>query len=192
VAEAGRTRDAIVERAVDVASKEGLEGLTIGRLAGDMRMSKAGLIGHFGSKERLQLAAVESAIERFRHEVWERVEDREPGLPRLRALCDAWVIYLEKPVFPGGCFFAAAATEFDDRGGPVRQKLASQARRWRRVLERDAEVAVKAGDLPRSVDPVQLAVDVYGVILVLNHDLMLLRDREAPVRARRAIRRLLS
>jgi AcrR family transcriptional regulator len=192
VAEAGRTRDAIVERAVNVASKEGLEGLTIGRLAGDLHMSKAGLIGHFGSKERLQLAAVESAIERFRQEVWERVEDREPGLPRLRALCEAWVMYLEKPVFPGGCFFAAAATEFDDRGGPVRQKLASQARRWRRVLERDAEVAVKAGDLPRSVDPVQLAVDLYGVILVLNHDLMLLRDREAPTRARRAIRRLLT
>jgi AcrR family transcriptional regulator len=192
VAEAGRTRDAIVERAVDVASKEGLEGLTIGRLAGDMRMSKAGLIGHFGSKERLQLAALESASERFSQAVWEPVEEREPGLPRLRALCDAWVAYLEKPVFPGGCFFAAAATEFDDRGGPVRNQLASHARRWRRVLEREARIAVKAGDLPKGLDPVQLAVELFGVILVLNHDLMLLRDREAPARARRAIRRLLS
>jgi AcrR family transcriptional regulator len=192
VAEAGRTRDAIVERAVDVASKEGLEGLTIGRLAGDLHMSKAGLIGHFGSKERLQLAALELAIDRFRREVWDRVEDREPGLPRLRALCDAWVMYMEKPVFPGGCFFAAAATEFDDRGGPVRQKLASQARRWRRVLERDARVAVEAGDLPGSVDPVQLAADLNGAMLGLNHDLMLLRDPEAPARARRAVSRLLT
>jgi AcrR family transcriptional regulator len=192
VAEAGRTRDAIVERAVDVASMEGLEGLTIGRLAGDLDMSKAGLIGHFGSKERLQLAALESANERFRREVWEPVKDQEPGLGRLRALCDAWVAYLEKPVFPGGCFFAAAATEFDDRSGPVREELASGARRWRRRLERDARAAVDAGDLPPDTDPAQLATDLNGVMLSLNHDLMLLRDRKAPARARRSMRRLLA
>jgi AcrR family transcriptional regulator len=191
VAEAGRTRDAIVERAVDVASKEGLEGLTIGRLAGDLDMSKAGLIGHFGSKERLQLAALEAAIETFRREVWEPAEDREPGLARLRALCAAWVTYVERPVFPGGCFFAAAATEFDDRGGPVREELTSEARRWRRVLEREIRTAMDAGDLAPDTDPAPLAMDQNGVILVLNNDLMLLRDREAPARARRAIRRLL-
>jgi AcrR family transcriptional regulator len=192
VAEAGRTRDVIVERAVDVASKEGLEGLTIGRLAADLEMSKAGLIGHFGSKERLQLAALEAAQERFRHEVWEPVEDQEPGLGRLRALGEAWVAYLEKPVFPGGCFFAAAATEFDDRGGPVREQLASGARRWRRRIERDALVAIDAGDLPPDTDTAQLATDLNGVMLSLNHDLMLLRDPEAPARARRAMARLLS
>jgi AcrR family transcriptional regulator len=192
VAEAHRTRDAIVERAVDVASKEGLEGLTIGRLAGDLDMSKAGLIGHFGSKERLQLAAIESAIERFRREVWEPVEDREPGLDRLRALCESWVSYLERRVFPGGCFFAAAAAEFDDRGGPVREKLAREARRWRRTLEGDAQTAADAGDLPKGLEPAQLAAELNGVILGLNHDLRLLRDRAAPVRARRSIARLLS
>ena len=192
MAEAGRTRDAIVERAVDVASKEGLEGLTIGRLAGDLDMSKAGLIGHFGSKERLQLAALEAAIETFRREVWEPAEDREPGLARLRALCAAWVTYVERPVFPGGCFFAAAATEFDDRGGPVREELTSEARRWRRVLEREIRTAMDAGDLAPDTDPAQLAMDLNGVILVLNNDLMLLRDRKAPARARRAIRRLLT
>src|SRR4051812_22426645 len=192
VAQAGRTRDAIVERAVDVASKEGLEGLTIGRLAGDLRMSKAGLIGHFGSKEQLQLAAIESAIERFRRQVWEPVEDREPGLHRLRALCDSWISYLERRVFPGGCFFAAAAAEFDDRGGPVREKLARQARRWRRTLEREAQAAVEAGDLPKGLEPAQLAADLNGVFLRLNHDLRLLRDCDAPARARQSVARLLS
>ena len=177
---------------MDVASKEGLEGLTIGRLAGDLDMSKAGLIGHFGSKERLQLAALEAAIETFRREVWEPAEDREPGLVRLRALCAAWVTYVERPVFPGGCFFAAAATEFDDRGGPVREELTSEARRWRRVLEREIRTAMDAGDLAPDTDPAQLAMDLNGVILVLNNDLMLLRDRKAPARARRAIRRLLT
>src|SRR3954471_9852888 len=165
VAEAQRTRDSIVERAVDVASKEGLEGLTIGRLAGDLRMSKAGLIGHFGSKERLQVAALESAIEIFTREVWEPAEHAEPGLARLHAICDAWVSYIERRVFPGGCFFAAAATEFDDRGGEVRNRLAHQARRWRRVLERDVRSAMEDGDLPRDADPEQLSTDLYGVIL---------------------------
>jgi AcrR family transcriptional regulator len=192
VVEAGRTRDAIVERAVDVASKEGLEGLTIGRLAGDLDMSKAGLIGHFGSKEQLQLAAIESASERFRREVWEPVEDREPGLQRLGALCESWVSYFERRVFPGGCFFAAAAAEFDDRSGPVREKLAREARRWRRRLEREAQAAVEAGELPNDVEAAQLAADVNGVFLGLNHDLRLLRDRDAPARARRSIARLLS
>src|SRR3954462_9783758 len=192
VADAARTRETIIDHAVGVASKEGLEGLTIGRLAGDLDMSKAGLIGHFGSKENLQLATLESAIEIFRREVWEPAEKHRPGIRRLRALCDAWVSYIERRVFPGGCFFAAAATEFDDRGGPVREELASEARRWRRVLEREIRAAVNAGDLSPDTDSAELAMDLNGVMLVLNNDLMLLRDRKAPARARRAIRRLLT
>src|SRR3954463_15604345 len=127
VAEAPRTTGTLLHPAVGVASKEGLEGLTIGRLAGDLDMSKAGLIGHFGSKENLQLATLESAIEIFRREVWEPAEKHRPGIRRLRALCDAWVSYIERRVFPGGCFFAATAPEFDDRGGPVRHRLADPA-----------------------------------------------------------------
>lgn len=191
VAEATRTRDAIVERAVEVASKEGLEGLTIGRLAGDLDMSKAGLIGHFGSKERLQLAALDAAIDIFRREVWEPIEGRKPGIRRLRALGEAWISYLERRVFPGGCFFAAAATEFDDRGGPVREELQSEAARWRRVLKREIRAAIADGDLPEDTDPDQMAMEMNGVILILNHDLRLLRDPEAGDRARRALRRLL-
>jgi AcrR family transcriptional regulator len=192
VAEANRTREAIVDRAVAVASKEGLEGLTIGRLAGDLDMSKAGLIGHFGSKERLQLAALEAAIEIFRREVWEPAEKHRPGIRRLQALCDAWVSYIERRVFPGGCFFAAAATEFDDRDGPVRDELAAEASRWRRVLKREIRTAVEDGDLPEGTDAEQLAMELNGVMLVFNHDVRLLRDPKAADRARRAMRRILS
>ena len=175
-----------------VASKEGLEGLTIGRLAGELNMSKAGLIGHFGSKEKLQLAALESAIAIFTREVWEPIEDLEQGIERLRGLCESWVSYLERRVFPGGCFFAAAATEFDDRGGPVREELAREARRWRRVLMREIKSAVDEGDLPDTTDPEQLAMEINGVMLILNHDFMLLRDRKAGERARRSIEGLLT
>src|SRR5688500_6501497 len=93
VAEAGRTRSSILDRAVQVSSVEGLEGVTIGRLAGDLAMSKSGVIGHFGTKEALQLATLEEALGVFRREVWERVSDVDAGLPRLLALCDAWTSY---------------------------------------------------------------------------------------------------
>ena len=192
VADAAKTRDAIVDRAVEVASQEGLEGLTIGRLAGDLDMSKAGLIGHFGSKERLQLAAFDAAAQVFKREVWDPVERRAPGLTRLRGICDRWIAYLERPVFPGGCFFAAAATEFDDRGGEVRDVIARQNARWRKVLRREIETAIENGELPKDTDAEQLAFELNGVALVLNNDLKLQRDRKAVARARRSMKRLLT
>jgi hypothetical protein len=102
------------------------------------------------------------------------------------------VSYLERRVFPGGCFFAAAATEFDDRAGPVREELASEATRWRRVLKREIRTAIEDGDLPKSTDPGQVAMELNGVVLILNHDLRLLKDPKAGDRARRAVRRILS
>src|SRR5215216_288519 len=99
-ADARNTRDAIVGRAVDVASLEGLEGITIGRLATDLHMSKAGVIGHFGSKEALQLAALDAATEVFRSEVWQPAAEARPGRERLEAICDAWVNYLARGTFP--------------------------------------------------------------------------------------------
>src|SRR5687767_7398899 len=121
--EALATRAQIVERAMTVASTEGLEGLTIGRLADDVGMSKSGLIGHFQSKEALQVAALEHAGEVFRHEVVEPVRKHPAGRERLHAIADEWIAYLERRVFPGGCFFAAATLEYDDRPGPVRDRL---------------------------------------------------------------------
>src|SRR5215217_6715076 len=110
-----RTREAILERAVDLASLQGLEGLSIGRLASDVEMSKSGLFAHFGSKQDLQLAAVDAAAQRFIDAVVRPALGSEQGEPRLRALVHGYLDYLEAQVFPGGCFWAAAAIEFDDR-----------------------------------------------------------------------------
>src|SRR4051812_31742369 len=106
------TRRTILDRAVDVASLQGLEGLTVGTLAGELSMSKAGVVGPFGSKEALQLAALERAVEIFTERVWVPAADAEPGLLRLRALCETRIAYLSGNCFPGGCFLASAAPEF--------------------------------------------------------------------------------
>lgn len=174
-----------------LASREGLEGLTIGRLAASLKMSKSGVLGHFGSKEDLQLAVVNAAVEIFTREVADRARDAAPGLPRLLAMCGAWVSYLERKVFPGGCFFTAAAAEFDDRPGRVRDTIAGLASVWNRDLYRQVRTAIADGDLPPDTDPDQLVFEVSGVVLALNHALQLFRDTTAPARARRALRRLL-
>ncbi|WP_086819987.1 TetR/AcrR family transcriptional regulator [Allokutzneria sp. NRRL B-24872] len=189
--EARNTRSVILDRGVRVASVEGLEGLTIGRLATDLGMSKSGLLGHFGSKEVLQLAVVDTAAGVFVHEVSDRATGVEPGLPRLRALCEAWISYLERGVFPGGCFFTAAVAEFDDREGPVREAVAGMIGVWRRDLTFQIRLAANAGQLPEDTDADQLMFELYGVMLSLNHSLRLDRDRVAADRARRAVTRLL-
>ncbi|HEX8188504.1 MAG TPA: helix-turn-helix domain-containing protein, partial [Pyrinomonadaceae bacterium] len=120
-----RTRQAILEAAVDIASEEGLEGLTIGRLAAELSMSKSGLFAHFGSKEELQLATVEAARDVFVREVVRPAFGAPRGLARLWQLCDVWLGYVRREVFRGGCFFAAAAAEFDGRPGAVRDRVAA-------------------------------------------------------------------
>ncbi|HEV2062383.1 MAG TPA: TetR/AcrR family transcriptional regulator [Solirubrobacteraceae bacterium] len=188
---AAATRSQIVEHAVDVASTHGLEGLTIGRLADDIGMSKSGLIGHFGTREALQLAALDRAIERFREEVWDRVAAQPEGVVRLRALADAWIAHLERGVFPGGCFLTAASLEFDDRPGPVRDRVAETMRLWLRVVARDARVAIARGDLPPHPEPEQLAFELNALVMAANWGARLHRDEEAFARARIAVIRLL-
>src|SRR5436190_20904587 len=131
VAEAAKTRAAIVERAVQVASVEGLEGVTIGRLAGDLGMSKAGVIGQFDNKVDLQRAALDAASEVFTREVWEPAADRSPGLDRLIALCDHWIAHVAGRTFEGGCFWTGASIEYDARRGELRDQVEDQLRRWR-------------------------------------------------------------
>lgn len=185
------TRRQIVETAVGVASIDGLDGLTIGRLADDVGMSKSGLLNHFGNKEALQLAALRAAMDRFRAEVWQPAADEAPGLPRLRAAAEAWVSYLERRVFPGGCFFAAATMEVDDRPGPVRDELARSMSRWLDVLATDAREAQRVGDLPADPSAEQLAFELQGLIFATNWALQLFDDAGAPARARAAIDRLI-
>ena len=191
VLEARRTRERIVDHGLALASAEGLEGLTIGRLAGELGMSKAGVLGHFGTKESLQLAVVDAAARLFAEQVPQRVRGVAAGLPHLRAVCEAWVSYLERDVLPGGCFFTAAATEFDDRGGPVRGAVAGLNAVWRRDLRGHVRDAVAAGHLPPDTDPDQLTFELVGVMLALNHYRQLQHDPNAAGRARRALGRLL-
>jgi AcrR family transcriptional regulator len=179
------TREAILDRAVDLASTEGLEGLTIGRLATEMEMSKSGLFGHFGSKQELQLAAVDAAAARFAQEVVAPSLELQPGAERLRALCDAYIGYMEREVFPGGCFWAAVTTEFDDRPGPVRDRIREAMASWIGVLEREAEAA-------GAVDPEQLAFELLAVAQAANTGSRLLGNHDAFDRARAAIDRLLA
>jgi AcrR family transcriptional regulator len=179
------TREAILELAVDLASEEGLEGLTIGRLAGELGLSKSGLFRHFGSKEELQLATVHAAAERFVREVVVPALEVEPGAARLRALCDQYIGYLEREVFPGGCFWAAAAAEFDARPGPVREAVETASAAWLRALEREAGAAGVR-------DPAQVAFELQSLVQGANFAYQLFGDRAAFRRARRGIDRLLS
>ncbi|MFI9604589.1 TetR/AcrR family transcriptional regulator [Streptomyces sp. NPDC052043] len=191
VLEASLTRQRIVDRGLMLASVDGLEGLTIGRLATELGMSKAGVLGHFGTKEGLQLAVVDAAAELFAREVPQHARGVPPGLTHLHTLCEAWVSYLEREVLPGGCFFTAAAAEFDGRSGPVRDAIAGMDALWRRDLGIHIRRAITAGDLPADTDPDQLVYELVGIVLALNHSLQLHHDKQAPARARRAMQRLL-
>jgi AcrR family transcriptional regulator len=182
-----RTRQAILEVAVDVASAEGLEGLTIGRLASELSMSKSGLFAHFGSKEELQLATVEAARAVFIREVITPAFEAEKGLARLWLLCDIWLEYVRREVFRGGCFFAAAAAEFDGRPGPVRDRVAEIMKAWLTVLRRSVAEAQEAGQLSADADPAQLAFELNALEMGANWAFQLYGDRQAFARARAAM-----
>ena len=189
---AADTRAAILERAVDDASRLGLEGLTIGNLAGDLGMTKSGLIGHFGNKERLQLAVLDEAVAIFLREVWKPAMREHPGRTRLLSLCDSWTSYLEREVFPGGCLMTTASVEFDNRDGVVRDAVAATMGQWLAMLEREARVAVEAGELSAGTDPADVAYELNALAVGANCDYQLRRDRQTLERARRAMRRVLA
>jgi AcrR family transcriptional regulator len=189
-ADAARTHDAIVDCAVRVASTDGLEGLTIGRLAADLGMSKAGVIGHFGSKEELQLATLQEAIARWTQLVWTPAERQARGLPRLRAIAETWSSFLGECPFPGGCFVSAAAFEFDGRDGRVRDAVKAALDRWHEVLAQEARVAIDAGDLDG--DPDQIAFELNAIAVGTNQGVQLRGDRRGAERCRLAMDRVLN
>ncbi len=191
VAESLRTRDAITRRATDVASLEGLEGITIGRLATDMRMSKAGVIGHFGTKEALQLAALEDAIARFVEHVWVPAEKKPAGLPRLKAIVRAWSAYLTDGPFPGGCFLTAASFEFDGRSGPVRDRVAQALRQWNATLAAEIRTAIDAGQLPAGTDPGQVVFELGAIAVGATQASQLHADPASARRCRVGMERAL-
>ncbi len=175
------TRTAIVDRAVDLASVEGLEGLTIGRLASDLGMSKSGLFRHFGSKLDLQLATVDAARERFIAMVIAPSLEAVDGAPRLRAMAERYFDYIES--FPGGCFWGATMSEFDDRPGPVRDAIAASMDAWMAELVRQSKAAGIA-------DPERYAFELYAVVMSANARHRLTGDRRTFDLARAALARL--
>lgn len=188
-AEAAQTRAAIVDRAVETASIGGLEGVTIGRLAGDLGMSKAGVIGHFGSKLDLQRAALHQAWQIFTDEVWEPCKDEPRGIRRLAAIADAWIDHVTNSPFPGGCFMCTVSTEWDAREGELHDEVVAGWERWRSVLRREAKSAVADGEL--DAEPDQVVFELTSIAMGLNQSLQLLGDRSASTRARAAVGRLL-
>ena len=185
------TRAAVTQAAVDRASVEGLEGLTIGGLAGETEMRKSSVFSLFGSKEELQRAALAAAVEQFKREVWVPVADQEPGLPRLLALCDSWLDYHRREVMPGGCFLTTATIEYDARPGPLRDQIAATMKQWLGVLEREAATAVEAGDLPAETDPAEVAFELNALAAGASYGFQLWRDPEVLDRAGRSMRRVL-
>ena len=183
-----RTRRAILRKAVNLASVEGLEGLTIGRLASVLRISKSGLFAHFGSKEDLQCAVVDEAREIFVEKVV-RPAYQFQGLKRLRALCENWLVYGEERVFPGGCFFSAASLEFDDRPGRVREQIVGLMRRWLGNLEHAAREAQSAGEISKEADVRQLAFEIQALAMGANWSSRLFRDPNVFSSVRSAILR---
>jgi AcrR family transcriptional regulator len=181
-----QTREAILERAWALASQVGLEGLTIGRLAEELDLSKSGLFAHFQSKEQLQLETLERAAERFDELVTAPALAFRRGEPRLRALFENWLRWPELVPQPGGCIFLAAAVEYDDRPGVVRDFLVKGQNRLLRSIADAARTAVEEGHFGPGVDPEQFAFEMFGVVLAAHLTTRLLRDAKATERAQRA------
>ena len=179
-----RTREAILTRAVDIASVQGLEGLTVGSLATQLKMSKSGLFAHFGSKEDLQLATVELARQIFIKKVTRPAIAAVRGMPRLWGLIEHWLALVEKRVFKGGCFFSAASFEFDSRRGVVRDRIAAIMQEWIGAIARAVYEAEKAGHLDPKVDPTRLAFEIHAIAMGAHWAHQLLDDKHAYSRAR--------
>lgn len=178
------TRERILEHSVQIASAEGLESLTIGRLAADLGMSKSGLFGHFGSKEELQLATIEAGSEIFGRTVIRPAKDEPAGALRLSRLVHNFVDYLEQATFEGGCFWGSVQAEFDNRPGPVRDMIKEKLSVWLDVLRDQATVAGVD-------DPEQLTFELYSICQGANLQYQLYADAEIFARARAALERLL-
>jgi AcrR family transcriptional regulator len=176
-----QTRAAILERAVDLASAEGLEGLTIGRLAAELRMSKSGLFAHFGSKQELQLATIAAAADRFRTAVIEPSLSAPDGAPRLRAMGERYLDHAG--LYSGGCFWGATSAEYDDRPGPVRDAIATTLDAWMAELVRQARIAGVS-------EPERFAFELYAVMMGANSRYRISGDPKVFEYARRALCRL--
>lgn len=187
-----QTRAAILDRAIGLASQLGFDGLSLGRLAEELDLSKSGLFAHFSSKEELQVETLDRAAKKFVEVVVKPALAAPRGEPRLRALFDRWLAWPEVVPQPGGCLFIAAAAELDDRPGLPRDRLVELQRQWLATLATAVRGAQAEGHMRAEVDPEQFAFEAYGTMLMYHQALRLLRDRKALERARRSLERLIT
>ena len=181
------TRTAILDRAAALARTVGVEGLTIGRLADELSLSKSGLFAHFGSKEALQVAVIEHARELFVARVVAPGLKAARGEPRLRALVDRWFAW---GTDDGGCIFMALSAELDDRPGPARDAIAAALRDWLDHLATAARIAIDEGHFKKDVDPGQVAFELYGIMAATHAAYRLVGDPKVGSRTRRALESL--
>ena len=187
-----QTRVAILDEALKIASKLGLEGLTIGSLADATGMSKSGLFAHFGSREDLQLAVLEHAAQLYGEQVFVPVLKIERGLPRLRALFERWLDWTLESGLPGGCIMLSAAFEYDDRPGPIRDAAIANQHRGNAITQKAVRLAVEEGHLNPDTDPEQISFEMLGIVLASHNHRRLLGDKEARKRALTAFDELVS
>lgn len=181
------TRETILRHAVGLATRVGLSGLSIGRLAQELELSKSGLFSHFHSKEALQIQVLEYGASRFIGDVVKPALEAPRGIARIHGLFDRWLAWSQSDPLSGGCFFVAMATDLDGRPGPSRDLLVRLQRTWMTFLSDLAKSVVLAGSFRPDTDTEQFANDMYGVMLAYHHASRLLDDATAEERARRAL-----
>lgn len=184
------TRAAILDTALMLASRDGLEGLTIGLLADRMNMSKSGVFAHFGSREDLQSEVLKLYHHHFEQEVFYPSLKEARGLPRLRSMYGRWVKRVSVEI-DSGCIYISGAVEYDDRPGLIREELAEMVRIWQAALLRATQQSIEVGHLKSDTDARQLVYEMYGLVLALHHDARFLRIPGSVVRAQRGFERLI-
>jgi AcrR family transcriptional regulator len=184
------TRAAILDVALDLASRDGLEGLTIGLLADKMNMSKSGVFAHFGSREDLQLEVLKLYHHRFEQEVFFPSVQEAKGMARLKSMFSRWIKRVSVEI-ASGCIYISGAVEYDDRPGPIREELVSMVQAWQGALLRCVQQAIAVGDLKADTDAEQMVYEMYGLILALHHDARFLRMPGSVDRARVGFERLI-
>jgi AcrR family transcriptional regulator len=186
------TRERILEHAVKLASRDGLDGLTVGSLASELGLSKSGLFAHFGSKESLQVQVLQATTSQFEQQVILPALKAPRGEPRLREMFDRWLAWGERLNIPGGCVLIAASVELDDKPGPARDFLVAAQRQSMAALSKAAKIAIDAGHFRQELDTEQFAFQFYSLILGYHHSRRLLNDPKADERVRAAFEQLLS
>lgn len=185
------TRERIVDHALELASRDGLAGVSLGQLADRVGMSKSGLFAHFKSKDELHLEVIRAAADGFRRQVFEPAIRAPRGEPRLKAIVERWIAWDEDPVRPGGCPITQLAVELDDQPGPARDALVATKREWMHAIEHAVKLAVDEGHLRVDTDPELFAFQLNGIFLSLHQSRRLLDDQRAKSRVRAAFKQLL-